>query len=935
MAQPNTGGKKRVNALFNQAAQPLFTPATARGRQAVYPKTAREGLVNVIRARSAAAARQANKGARARQAAIVKRTNNWKSYKPPGIKRGNALLRQASRPPNFDPKLVNQKKNIVINFDPKLVNTLAAMIKGAIPVRAAQKVITQLPPATLAHVVKNIPGNIPRNTAETAGQVISQGDQTNPNIISALNKLPNAVGPPSISAVRDPDAIGDVYYGNQRMGYAFSGLKFRLRKNKTQMVEYKGWRIRPRPGLEEFPRFEFYHTRKLPDFSGNLQTVILNSLKNKAVPANVAASLTGIVTGAIPHRNVKNILVTTAPQNISRKISNLVSNAVPVRGPRVPLFTGPPSKTPIIIENPGGNISLANELVNNLPKEVQEEIKNAPVAQQNKIKLNLLKRFKNFFKFNGKAWTLPRLSRKQKENVVEEVNSNLVKPPGQPSLYTRIFGSKNKQRPSNNNKRPSPPSFFSRLFAGLSSDAQKVIDATQKARNNPGNKRRLDTLEKALKELLKKSKEPIIVKEFIHTYYPVKVMNGTAPPPDPSLVNRELRKLIPRNNLSSNNIHTLFKKRKTKNGPTNADLELRLRQEIRRLEGLGASNRSGEIGRLLKTVPMGFPGRSRLVELALKNIKNISRNENPSNAIRRLNNLRSRMKPSYTNRNLLNSLTLALKRSKNNLKTNVGRGRRNSESIKNYIARLTNGKRRSYETQNNYNLRMRRAVRRPYDNNNSYLRRMEIFEKKRSETPENYNRRVAIESRREKLRENELNRRRRARGGLELPPTQNQAIENAGGPEKVANIIANVPGGIPAIARAAQSVNEIGPQNAINHHNNHPVAVAAVKKLGGHTNTIHVLEGVRTMARYKQLGPRMKVLNAVLNEARKMNLAPVVARLVTKTGKIKNTSKTYNKKYTKTLIKSAILRKPAANRARQSARKKIASSPTQKGKKKK
>lgn len=823
------------------------------------------------------------------------------------------------------------------------------MIKGAIPIRAAQKVITQLPPVTLAHVVKNIPGNIPRNTAETAGQVISQGDQTNPNVISALNKIPNAVGPPSISAVRDPDAIGDVYYGNHRMGYAFSGLKFRLRKNKTQMVEYKGWRIRPRPGLEEFPRFEFYHARKLPDFSGNLQNVILNSLKNKAVPANVAASLTGIVTGAIPHRNVKNILATTAPQNISRKISNLVSNALPVRrtpvptvtpaGPRAPLFTGPPYKTPIVIEQPNGNISLAEELVNNLPKEVQEEIKNAPVAQQNKIKINLLKRFKNLFKFNGKAWTLPRLSRKQKENAVKEVNNNLVKPPSRPSLYTRIFGTKNKHRPSNNNKRTSPPSFFSRLFTGLSSDAQKVIDATQKARNNPGNKRRLDALENALKELLKKSKEPIIVKEFIHTYYPVKVMNGTAPPPDPSLVNRELRKLIPRNNLSSNNIHTLFKKRKTKNGPTNANLELRLRQEIRRLEGLGASNRSSEIGRLLKTVPMGFPGRSRLVELALKNIKNISRNENPSNAIRRLNNLRYRMKPSYTNRNLLNSLTVALKRSKNNLKTNVGTGRRNRESIKNYIARLTNGKRRSYETQNNYNLRMRRAVRRPSDNIKSYLRRMEIFEKKRSETPENYNRRVAIESRREKLRENEINRRRRARGGLELPPNQNQAIENAGGPEKVANIIANVPGGIPAIARAAQSVNEIGPRNAINHHNNHPVAVEAVKKLGGHTNTIHVLEGVRTMARYKkkvkQLGPRMKVLNAVLNEARKMNLAPVVARLVTKTGKIKNTSKTYNKKYTKTLIKSAILRKPAANRARQSARKKIASSPTQKGKKKK
>ena len=54
-----------------------------------------------------------------------------------------------------------------------------------------------------------------------------------------------------------------------------------------------------------------------------------------------------------------------------------------------------------------------------------------------------------------------------------------------------------------------------------------------------------------------------------------------------------------------------------------------------------------------------------------------------------------------------------------------------------------------------------------------------------------------------------------------------------------------------------------------------------------------------------------------------MNLAPVVARMITKTGKIKNTLRNYKKNYNKKIIKSAILRTSLANVARRSAQKKI------------
>jgi len=82
-----------------------------------------------------------------------------------------------------------------------------------------------------------------------------------------------------------------------------------------------------------------------------------------------------------------------------------------------------------------------------------------------------------------------------------------------------------------------------------------------------------------------------------------------------------------------------------------------------------------------------------------------------------------------------------------------------------------------------------------------------------------------------------------------------------------------------------------------------------------------VLEGLRKTVR--RPGPRRAVLNALLKETRKVNLAPVVARLVTKTGKIKQTLRNYKKNYNKKLIKSAIFRTRAANIAKRAAKKKV------------
>ena len=590
-----------------------------------------------------------------------------------------------------------------------------------------------------------------------------------------------------------------------------------------------------------------------------------------------------------------------------------------------------------------------------MSNENKTELASAPVAQQTAIRKSLFDMFKGLYvrSPNGK-WTLPKLTEEQKKQVREAFRKFFNKRSNaSPGVFGRVFGGPKKptnQRPANQRPANQPTnSIFKRLFAGLFAPAKNVVKQTQNVQNHPGNKRRLDALEKALKELkesLKNSKQAPVVNEFIHKYYPAPVIKGNKPVPEPAIVNRELHKIIGPGNYSKMNIETLFKKRADKNGPKNSDLLGRLEQEIKSLKGLSVTERHRRLGELLKMVPMNFPGRGKLVTAVLSEIREIGRNRNPSDAQRRISNLKSNLKLSYTNKEILEALTTENKRASNNMKQKVGVGRSQGETNTEYSRRLANTTRKSYETNTNYERRIRRMNRLPSENNRGYQRRMETFSRHRGESNQNYNKRIIIQNRRQEIRKQEINRRRRLRGGLNLPPNQRsanqnqnfqsanlppveqKALENVGGPARAANIVAQVPGGIPAVAKAAQSVNEVGRQNAVLVHENHPLAVEAVKKLGGHNNTIHVLEGLRkTMRRRrpavkKPLGPRKAVLNELLKEARKVNLAPVVARMVTKTGKVKQTLRKYKKNYNKKLIRSAIFRTRAANIARNAAKKK-------------
>lgn len=194
---------------------------------------------------------------------------------------------------------------------------------------------------------------------------------------------------------------------------------------------------------------------------------------------------------------------------------------------------------------------------------------------------------------------------------------------------------------------------------------------------------------------------------------------------------------------------------------------------------------------------------------------------------------------------------------------------------------------------------------------------------------------------------NEILRRRRilgrgGNGGLPpppLPPTQQNAINNVGGIPRALNTVAAVPGGAPAVAKAAEALNETGGNvaQAINVKGASPAAINAVQKLGGKNNTMHVLEGLNTMAQKpttramkrvrrkasKKFRPRLAELNKVINSVKKKKLISIIAHNVTKTQEIHPNDEKL-KKYYRRVIKANILRTPFSKIVRKAAKKIIA-----------
>ncbi len=852
---------------------------------------------------------------------------------------------------------------------------LTAVVKGAVSPAAAAPILGAAPPAAVAQAVQAV-NRIPESITEIVVSILSQQNQSNTNVATALGRLP---GPPTGSPnanTRPMNAIGNAYYAGKRMGYVFGTAlepKFKRRGQTTLNSSYKGWVLEPRPGPGNVPRFEFVLKKYEGTGSGNVEEAI-----RQHAPADVAAGLLAIVAGAVNPAAAQRVVQATSPNAMPNKIANLGRNM-----------------TNIVIGAVGARNALGG-----LPEAQRQQFAALPAPQQAEVLKSPWKfptfKFPDWFRRRGAgnqaaaeaalAPTPPKwFSLFTRANGTSRFNWMRRRPANQrpanqrlgaqgPSLWNRILG--RRKRPENNKSNnnmeeqpPSPPrpSLWNR-FKRLWPPAKKVVELTSKIEGDVATKAELEQLRKALEELKKSVKNPsqvVIMTQIINHYYTPSVMNGTKPiaPGTADEVEREIRK-IGAINFSKMDIIEMFKKRGRTNGPSNSDLQTRLRQEISDLRSLSNTARIRRIGELLRVVPSNFPGRAELTTLALEEIRKAGQNSNPDVAIRRLANIKTDLRLGFVNKNLLAAIATENNRARSNIRQDEGIGRRRGESNDEYRRRLSNTRRRSYETNDEYERRIRRSRRYPNENNTAYERRMEIYSRRRNESSNNYARRMEIQNRRAQAERNEIERRRRMRGnnggggnaggaglgsgnagGLggvgngggapppPLPVAQQNAIRNVGGVQPALNMVAAVPGGAPEVAKAATALTETrgNVAQAVNIKGASPAAIRTVQRLGGPSNATRVLTGLNTLSqtpatrrrkatqrrKAKPKGIRVAELARVISSVKKRKLISLVAHNVTKTNNI-HENENRLKKYYQKVIKAQIMRTPLANIVRKS-----------------
>ena len=311
---------------------------------------------------------------------------------------------------------------------------------------------------------------------------------------------------------------------------------------------------------------------------------------------------------------------------------------------------------------------------------------------------------------------------------------------------------------------------------------------------------------------------------------------------------------------------------------------------------MSSTFRSKKLGELLKKYPVNSKARDLVKVRILEEIRNAGQNKDPLVAQRKIQNLRSNIKPGLSpryNQNLYKALGIEKGRAVENL-------REENRYEKERYGRSYG--RRSYNNE-------RRYGRRSYNEGRGY----------RNEGPSG-----------------EVRRRRQQENYLQLPVNQQLAIRNAGGVTNTLNTVADVPGGPQEVIKAANALRETSGNvsKAVNIKGASPVAVQAVQRLGGANKAVSVVQGLNTLSqktatirrkaaqKKRKTSSRIRVaeLNRVINAVKKQKLISLVAHNVTKTHNI-HPNDEKRKKYYKKIIKSNILRTKFSNIVKKAAKK--------------
>lgn len=651
---------------------------------------------------------------------------------------------------------------------------------------------------------------------------------------------------------------------------------------------------------------------------------------SNAARAKLVQEILALFTGAVPVPNVRQKLAALAPKkNLAPAVSNAISTAPPEIGAKIVAALDADTLTEMIISF----ITLKPNSINKLAAVTKPDVLADAIISLIRSSLNSGKNLKKVLKPAVTQQIAASLDESPKSNVAKlilklirnsmTVNKALTKPVAEEAV--KIAGA------------PNSNSILKIILNSLSKNETPAKAAEIKAKISQApksnNKNTANLIFRVIMNLFKPVAPPVVG--------PAGPMFGP----------------VQRPNFSKLNLLALFKWKRNYPGNTNVNSAISklIRETLDKIRySYSSSERLSRLVELLKQLPPNYSGRREVVAAIIAMIREIT-------------NLN---KFSYFNRNL---------RGVNN--------RNIRDELENKRRRLLKRKteeRRSGESYNNYERRLRRAVggsgpsRRPGESNYNYNRR------RHEAANANALKRAIARAEPPRPRNN-----RGGSGGYgsgsggygsgsggygpgagagaggygpgagagaggygpgagagaggappPLPAPLRTAINNAGGAGNAVQTVALVPGGAPEVAKAAEALNETGGnvRLAINMKGVSPAAINAVKKLGGVSQTVKILEGLNTMAqtpetqRRKAARPRTRrpkkspirlvELNRVIAAVKKQKLISLMAHNVTRTNNIHPNDEKL-KKYYRKVMKSYLLKKPFANIAKRAAKKRV------------
>jgi hypothetical protein len=467
-----------------------------------------------------------------------------------------------------------------------------------------------------------------------------------------------------------------------------------------------------------------------------------------------------------------------------------------------------------------------------------------------------------------------------------------------------------------------------------------LVKATEQARTDPS---KMANLERTVANLKAKLSNGSEAKKALNVLFPAKVNLGPATVPTPAEVKKVMNNAVVKEvtkkqaatqaykpttppagkSVKNMSFRELLAMRRTAKNRTEINRYLRqdVESELRKISRLSSSERGWRLGELYRSLPESLPARAVVLRAIQAEVRRVGRERDPVEAKRRLRDL-------YSNLGMGRSVPRELAREfkTQNMRALTNYKRQEERYARRYGGSLREGREmyRTMRPQGEVALMQRAPSAKPV------VRELALRQGGARLVPSLKGPQIFAGPR--PLAEGVSLKLPTGIPGPVLPSNQTAAINKAGGPTQALKVVAAVPGGAPAVARAAADLNEMGGnvKRAQELKGTPTAAIKAVQKLGGAKTASYALEGLNTLAqskktqvrkakktgrKVKKAPVRLHELNRVIEAVKRKKLVSLVSHNVA------NVNNSKKKKYYKKVIKSFILKKPLASKVQAAAKK--------------